>query len=43
MMAKFKLMAVLVAAFGIGGAVYSYLKNDFDFSFGLEEDDDENV
>lgn len=36
-------MAAIVAALGIGGFVYKYFKDDIDLSFGLEEDDDENV
>lgn len=41
-MSRFKAIAVIVAALGIGGVMYQYLKNDFDFSLGLEEED-ENV
>lgn len=42
-MAKLKTIAVLLAALGMSTVVYKYLKDDFDFTLGLEEDDSENV
>lgn len=39
---RFKTIAIVLAAFGIATIAYKYFENDFDLSFGLEEED-ENV
>lgn len=42
-MSKLRALAFILAAFGMTGVAYRYLKDDFDLSLGLEEDEEENV
>lgn len=39
---KFKIIAVVLAALGMATVAYKYIEDNFDLSFGLEEED-ENV
>lgn len=38
---KFKTIAVVLAALGMATIAYKYFENDFDLSFGLEEEDED--
>jgi hypothetical protein len=40
-MSKFKTIAVLLAALGMSTVAYKYFKDDFDFTLGLEEEDED--
>lgn len=40
---KFKTIAIVLAAFGMATVAYKYFDDNFDLSFGLEEDEDEDV
>lgn len=40
---RFKALAMILAAFGVGAITYKYVEKDLDFTLGLEEDEEENV